>query len=365
MAPLRIVFMGTPDLASASLQALLRASELQVVAVVTQPDQPKGRGMKLQHSPVKRLAIEHGLPVLQPARARDETFIEALQDIQSELIAVAAYGQILPQKILDLPRLGCLNVHTSLLPKYRGAAPIQRAILNGEVESGVTIMKMDAGLDTGAILTQEKTAIHPEDTSQTLHDRLAEIGAGLLVKTIPDYAGGKITPQPQPSEGVSYAAKIQKREGEINWSESSGAIKDRVRAMVPWPGAFSYFGGPSGACLLKIWKAELTETSGAAGEVLVCRQTRNRGRLWQRRVANYGIADGGRSPDERLGVFSGSLNSYWSYAWKIEQVRCSNNAIDRSLFQNCSSGRESALLFWKMERTDVRCCGVLKEPHSF
>src|SRR3954467_11208591 len=165
MSSLRIIFMGTPELAGVSLQALLRVPEFQTVAVVTQPDQPKGRGLKLQPSPVKEIALRENLPVLQPERARDEKFVEELGAFQPELIAVAAYGQILPQSILNLPRFGCLNVHTSLLPKYRGAAPIQWAIIQGEPETGVTIMKMDAGMDTGEILTQEKNPIYPEDTS--------------------------------------------------------------------------------------------------------------------------------------------------------------------------------------------------------
>ena len=265
---LRIIFMGTPELAGESLRALLRSPEFQVAAVVTQPDQPKGRGLKLQPSPVKEIALRENLPVLQPERARDEKFIQQLREIQPDLICVAAYGQILPQAILDLPPLGCLNVHTSLLPKYRGAAPIQRAILNGESETGVTLMKMDAGLDTGAILTREKTRIQPEDNSQTLHDRLARIGAELLVKTIPDYAAGKIQPRPQPGEGVSHAAKIKKSDGKINWSEAALVSWNRVRAMTPWPGAFTFLPAQPQALLLKIWRAEISNESGAPGDIL-------------------------------------------------------------------------------------------------
>src|SRR5258708_2566558 len=183
MAVLRIIFMGTPELARVSLETLLSQPDLNLVAVVTQPDRPKGRDLKLQPPPVKQAALARGLPVLQPERARNEEFILSLKALQPDLIAVAAYGQILPKAILDLPRFGCLNVHTSLLPKYRGAAPIQWAILNGESETGVTIMKMDVGMDTGDIVTQEKTTILLEDTSQTLHDRLAQIGARLLLQT--------------------------------------------------------------------------------------------------------------------------------------------------------------------------------------
>src|ERR1700710_1829223 len=208
MSPLRIIFMGTAQLACASLEALTQQPDFVVVGVVTQPDRPKGRELKLQPSPVKELALRGHLPVLQPERARNETFIDELRELQPGLIVVTAYGQILPASILNLPPHGCVNVHTSLLPKYRGAAPIQWAILNGDAETGVTIMKMDVGMDTGDILTQEATPIKPEDDSQTLHDRLASMGADLLVKTIRDYGGHKIAPRPQPAEGASHARKI-------------------------------------------------------------------------------------------------------------------------------------------------------------
>ena len=267
MSLLRIIFMGTPELAGVSLSALLRVPEFQIVAVVTQPDQPKGRGLKLQPSPVKEIAVRENLPVLQPERARDEEFLQELRSLQPDLIAVAAYGQILPQSILDLPRFGCLNVHTSLLPKYRGASPIQRAVLNGDPESGVTIMKMNAGMDTGDILTQEKTPILPADNSQTLHDRLAQIGAELLARTIPDYVAGKISPRPQPAEGVSHAAKIKKSDGQIDWSQPAVAVWNRVRGMTPWPGAFTFLPGQSQPVLLKIWEAEVAPSSGAPGEI--------------------------------------------------------------------------------------------------
>ena len=266
MAALRIIFMGTPELAATSLQALLAVPDFQVLAVVTQPDQPKGRGLKLQTSPVKDIALREKLPVLQPHRARDEPFIAELRLLKPDLIAVTAFGQILPQAILDLPRFGCLNVHTSLLPKYRGAAPIQWAILNDEPETGVTIMKMDAGMDTGPILTQEKTPIAANDTSQTLHDRLGKIGAALLVKTIPDYVAGKIQPRPQPVEGVSHAAKIKKQDGQIDWSRPAREVWNRVRAMDPWPGAFTYLPGRS--ALLKISGAEIVNQSGSPAEIL-------------------------------------------------------------------------------------------------
>lgn len=260
--------MGTPELAATSLRALIAAKDFQVVAVVTQPDQPKGRGLHLQPSPVKEIAQQAKLPVLQPQRAREESFIEQLRVLQPDLVAVAAYGQILPQAILELPRFGCVNVHTSLLPKYRGAAPIQHALLNGEAETGVTIMKMDAGLDTGDILTQQKTAIHASDNSQILHDRLAEIGAGLLVSTLRDFIAGKIQPRAQPAEGVIYAPKIKKHDGQIDWTQPARAIWNRWRAMVPWPGAFTHLPEETSSHLLKIWEAEVVEGTGDAGTVL-------------------------------------------------------------------------------------------------
>ncbi len=260
--------MGTPELACASLKALLDSPGLELVAVVTQPDRPRDRDLKLQPSPVKWLAAERGLPVLQPERARSEPFIAQLRQLQPELIAVAAFGQILPPSILELPRFGCVNVHTSLLPKYRGAAPIQWAILNDEPETGVTIMKMDVGLDTGDILAQASTAIRPEDTAATLHDRLAAMGAELLTRTIPEFAAGKIQPRPQPAEGVIYAPKIKKQDGLIDWSQPARVIWNRVRGLVPWPGAYTFLPAPPATHLLKIWKAEVLSRSGSPGAIL-------------------------------------------------------------------------------------------------
>lgn len=268
MTPTRIIFMGTPELAAVSLRGLIASRAFQLAAVVTQPDQPKGRGLKLQPSAVKEAALKENLTVLQPQRAREENFIQQLAALQPELIAVAAYGQILPKAILDLPRFGCLNVHTSLLPKYRGAAPIQHAMLNGDSETGVTIMKMDVGLDTGDMLTQERTPIEASDNSQSLHDRLANIGANLLVRTIPEFISGTIQPRPQPLEGVTHAPKIKKHDGEINWTQPAQVIWNRVRALVPWPGAFTHLPDQPHPHLLKIWNAEAIESSGTAGEIL-------------------------------------------------------------------------------------------------
>ena len=268
MAALRIIFMGTPELAATSLRALLREPAFQIVAVVTQPDRPKGRDLKLQPSSVKQLALEAGLPVLQPERARDEKFIAELRALQPDLIAVAAFGQILPKTILDLPRLGCLNVHTSLLPKYRGASPIQSAILNGDETTGVTIMLMDVGLDTGDMLLQNTTPIRDEDNAATLHDRLAEMGAELLVETIHGLIAGNLHGYKQDSALATHVTKIRKEDGNIVWNQPARAIWNRIRAFTPWPGAFTYLPTQPKPLLLKIWGAELVSAGGNAGEVL-------------------------------------------------------------------------------------------------
>jgi len=280
MTALRIIFMGTAELSCASLESLARDSRFSVAAVVTQPDKPKGRDLKLQPSPVKMLAEKLQLPVLQPAKARDEKFISELRELKPDLIVVVAYGQLLPQVILDLPKFGCLNVHTSLLPKFRGAAPIQWAIATGETETGVTIMKMDAGLDTGPIVSQRRTPILPEDDSATLHDRLARLGAELLAQTIPDFVAGKIQPTPQSAAGVSHAPKIKKEDGRIDWNQPAGMIWNRLRAFTPWPGAFTFFSGtgildgleacPPKPQLLKIWKAEVVEKDSGRDSALRC-----------------------------------------------------------------------------------------------
>ena len=267
--PLRLVFMGTAPLAAVSLGALAENPAWQVVAVVTQPDKPRGRDLKLQPSAVKELALQKNLPVLQPLKARDPAFLEQLRALQPELIVVAAYGQILPQAILDLPRHGCLNVHTSLLPKHRGAAPIQWAIANGDAQTGVTIMRMDAGLDTGGIVSTETTPILPSDDSQTLHDRLAQLGAALLTRTIPDFVSEKISPQPQPADGASYARKIEKEDGHLDWTQPARVLWNRLRAFTPWPGAFTFLPAEPKPLLLKIWQAGLLDDwRGAPGEIL-------------------------------------------------------------------------------------------------
>lgn len=272
MAPIRIIFMGTAPLAAVSLRALLGAPFADVAAVVTQPDRPKGRDLKLQPSAVKEVAMERGLPVLQPEKARDPQFLEHIRQLAPELIVVAAFGQILPQTLLDIPRHGCLNVHASLLPRWRGAAPIQWAILEGDAETGVTIMKIDAGLDTGDMLSTAATPISPADNAQTLHDRLAQMGAELLVRTIPDYVAGRIPPRPQPTAGVTYAHKLTKEHGRLDWGLPAGQLWRRVRAFTPWPGAFTYYGEPPK--LIKIWEAEVADTTGPTpGEILAANKT--------------------------------------------------------------------------------------------
>jgi methionyl-tRNA formyltransferase len=274
MPPLRIVFMGTADLAATVLETLHREKTFTLAAAVSQPDKPKGRDLNLQPTPVKIVAQRLGLPLLQPARARDPQFIEQLRALAPDLVVVAAYGQILPEALLDIPPLGCLNVHTSLLPKYRGAAPIQWAILNGDTQTGVTIMKMDAGLDTGAILNQEPTVILPEDNAQTLHDRLARIGSTLLVQTIPMYARGEIVPRRQPAEGVSYARKITREDARLDWSQPATVLSNKVRGLTPWPGTFTFVQRGTDTLLLKIWRAEPVEAArGEPGCILSADRT--------------------------------------------------------------------------------------------
>jgi methionyl-tRNA formyltransferase len=266
--PLRIVFFGSAELARASLRALLGSNQFEVVAVVTQPDRPKGRHLKLQAPPVKEIAVEAGLALLQPERARDPAFVSKVAALAPELIVVVAYGQLLPQSILTLPKLGCVNVHASLLPKYRGAAPIQWAIANDEPQTGVTIMKMDAGLDTGDILAQKATPIAPGETSAELHERLALLGAGLLVGTLPAFREGAIRPRPQDNAAAMYARKINREDGRIDWSQTAAAVRNRIRAFTPWPGAFVDLTIRGKARRVKLQRATVEPIQGAPGQVL-------------------------------------------------------------------------------------------------
>jgi methionyl-tRNA formyltransferase len=267
-AALKVIFMGTADLACASLKALLGWTGCRVIAVVTQPDKPRGRDLKLMPTAVKEAALAANVPVLQQVKSRDPQFVEQLRQLAPDLIVVAAFGQILPQALLDIPRFGCLNVHTSLLPRHRGAAPIQWAIAEGDAETGVTIMKMDAGLDTGPMISTATTPIRAEDDGQSLHDRLAAMGAELLVKTIPGFVSGKLSPRPQPAEGVTYARKITKDDGRIDWTLSAGKLWNRIRAFTPWPGAFTTLPDVADRKLLKVFLTSPEAASGEPGTVL-------------------------------------------------------------------------------------------------
>lgn len=231
---MRIVFMGTPDFAVPSLEALLAAGH-EVCGVFTQPDKPKNRGMKLLPPPVKVTAQSHAIPVFQPTQLRDGSALEELRALAPELIVVAAYGRILPQEILDLPPKGCINVHSSLLPRYRGAAPINWAVVNGDKETGVTIMKVAPELDAGDILGQVSTPIDPEETVETVHDRLAGLGGELLVKVVEEIAAGTVQAVPQDPELVTYAPMLSRALAPIDWSQSANSIHNKVRGLVPWP----------------------------------------------------------------------------------------------------------------------------------
>jgi len=233
--------MGTPEFAVPVLVAL--AETHQVVGVVTQPDRPAGRGRRLTASPVKQVALEHGLPLFQPQSLRLPAAVAQLAAWRPEVIIVAAFGQILRQDVLDLPPHGCLNVHGSLLPRWRGAAPVAAAILAGDEITGVTIMQMDVGLDTGPILAQREEPIRPDDTRATLGERLARLGAALLVETLPAYLAGDLLPRPQPEEGVTYARQLRKEDGLLDWSRSAVELDRQVRAFTPWPGAFTLWRG--------------------------------------------------------------------------------------------------------------------------
>jgi methionyl-tRNA formyltransferase len=235
---MRIVFMGTPDFAATSLEALLKSDD-SVVGIVTQPDRPKGRGQILTPSPVKLLAQREKIPLLQPLKMKDPEFLQALASWRPDLIAVAAFGRILPPAILSLPSRGCINVHGSLLPKYRGAGPIQWAIINGETETGITTMLMDEGMDTGAMLLQEAISITTDDTAGSLSPRLAELGGRLLVETIVRLKAGTLVPQPQDSSQATLAPLLKKEDGAIDWALPATAIANRVRGLSPWPGAYS------------------------------------------------------------------------------------------------------------------------------
>ncbi len=269
--PLRVAFAGTPEFALAALAALL-ADGWTVPLVLTQPDRPAGRGLRLQPSAVKQLALQHAVPVAQPTSLRLDgrwpeqaaAAREALQQAAPDVLVVAAYGLILPRWVLDLPRLGCLNIHASLLPRWRGAAPIHRAIEAGDAETGITIMQMDEGLDTGAMLRLGREAIQPDDSTASLHDRLARLGGELLLQALLDAAAGRLAPVAQPAEGVTYAHKIDKSEAALDWSRPAAELERRLRAFDPFPGAHFSLGDQA----VKVWRAEVIGAAGLPGEVL-------------------------------------------------------------------------------------------------
>jgi methionyl-tRNA formyltransferase len=234
--------MGTPDFALPTLQGLIEAG-LNLCAVYTQPDRPSGRGKKLAPPPVKELAEQQGIPVYQPVKLRDAAVVEELRSLSPDLIVVVAYGQILPKAILEIPRYGCINVHASLLPRYRGAAPIQRVVMDGEPVTGVTTMLMDVGLDTGDMLVRRATEIGPEETSGELHDRLALLGREAMEETLLRLCAGKLVPQPQVDSQSSYAPMLKKEHGLIDWQASARDIHNRVRGLSPWPGAYTFLEG--------------------------------------------------------------------------------------------------------------------------
>ena len=253
---MKIVFMGTPDFAAESLKALIDDGR-EVAAVFTKEDKPAGRGKKITASPVKELAQKCSIPVFQPHRVKDDESYQILSDIRPDLIVVAAYGQIIPQRILDLPEYGCINVHASLLPAYRGAAPIQWAVINGDRESGVTIMQMNAGLDTGDMLAKTVVKLAPDETGGSLFDRLSRAGAQLLVEILPKIESGEISPEKQPEESTTpYARMIVKSDGAIDWNRDAVSIERLIRGLNPWPSAYSFLGGKQ----VKFWSAAVLET---------------------------------------------------------------------------------------------------------
>lgn len=267
MNGMKIIFMGTPEFAVPSLRALIESGE-EVAAVVAQPDKPRGRGRKLAPPPVKVAAEEHNIPVLQPAKVRTDEFLEELKKVNPDLICVAAYGKILPKAVLELPRYGCINVHASLLPRYRGAAPINWAIVRGERVAGVTTMQMDEGMDTGDMLLKCEVPIEDDDNGETLSEKLSVAGAELLIETIRELKSGRLNPERQDESRATYAPMLKKEDGRIDWGRPAEDVRNLVRGMLPWPGAFTYLQGK----LLKIYSVRVSEGKGKPGEVLKSEQ---------------------------------------------------------------------------------------------
>lgn len=267
MSTLRLAFMGTPDFSVPVLAEILAAGH-EVVAVYSQPPRKAGRGMEEQRSPVHRFAEEHGIPVFTPVSLKGEAEQQAFASLDLDAAIVVAYGLLLPKPVLEAPRLGCLNLHASLLPRWRGAAPIQRAIMAGDRETGVMVMQMEEGLDTGPVLLAERTAIAPDETAGSLHDRLSHIGASLMVRALAALSRGGLAPTPQPEEGVTYAKKIEKAEARIDWSRTAKELDCTIRGLTPFPGAFFEAGQGRNATRIKVLRAKPVPKSGKPGEVL-------------------------------------------------------------------------------------------------
>ena len=263
---MKVIFMGTPDFAVGTLEALIEAGH-QVNLVVTQPDKPKGRGHAMQYTPVKEVAVKHGIPVYQPIKIRADESVAYLAGIEADVIVVVAFGQIIPKSILEMKKYGCINVHASLLPKYRGAAPIQWAVIEGEKESGVTIMQMDEGLDTGDMLTKTVVPLDEKETGGSLFDKLSAAGAKLCVETLQKIEAGEVQPEKQGESPTAYAAMLTKYMGKIDWTKDAVSIERLVRGLNPWPSAYTKLNGKT----LKIWECKvipLDASKGACGEIL-------------------------------------------------------------------------------------------------
>ncbi|CDF57887.1 methionyl-tRNA formyltransferase [Thermobrachium celere] len=262
---MKVVFMGTPDFAVPTLKKLIEKHD--VIAVFTQPDKPKGRGQKVQYSPVKEVALEYGIPVLQPNRIKKEVeYIEKLKELNPDVCVVVAYGQILPKEVLDIPKYGCINVHASLLPELRGAAPINWAIINGNKITGITTMQMDVGLDTGDMLLKKEVEILDTDTAGSLHDKLMVVGAELLIETLDKLEKGELTPQKQDDSLATYAPMMDKELGHIDWNKSAREVFNLIRGVTPWPSAYFYYDDK----MIKVWRCELVEgfTNEVAGKIV-------------------------------------------------------------------------------------------------
>lgn len=256
---MRIVFMGTPDFSVPALKALVEAGH-QVIAVVTQPDKPKGRGKEVQMTPVKIQAMEYGIPVYQPAKVREASFVEVLKGLEADVYVVIAFGQILPKAVLELPKYGCINIHASLLPKFRGAAPIQWCVIDGERETGITTMMMDVGLDTGDMLEKAVIPIEEKETGGSLHDKLSMAGGDLILSTLKKLEEGTLVRTPQTDEGTCYAKMLTKSLGDIDWNQGAVSIERLIRGLNPWPSAYTMWNGKT----IKIWAADVIAGREAA-----------------------------------------------------------------------------------------------------